>query len=58
MNLYRSWYFPLAALFKANILFFLPSDFIRPMGSVWYRAIYFFAGFHAGRFMPWSSCSC
>jgi hypothetical protein len=46
MNLYRAWYFPLRALVKANLAFFLPSDFIRPMGAVWYRAIYFLAGFH------------
>jgi hypothetical protein len=50
MNLHRSWYFPLRALAKANLLFFLPSDFIRPMGSVWYRAVYYFAGFHGGPF--------
>jgi hypothetical protein len=50
MNLHRSWYFPFRALVKANLLFFLPSDFIRPMGSVWYRSIYYFAGFHGGAF--------
>jgi hypothetical protein len=50
MNLHRSWYFPLSALVKANLLFFLPSDFIRPMGSLWYRAIYYFAGFRGGPF--------
>jgi uncharacterized protein (TIGR03437 family) len=50
MNLYRAWYFPLSALLKANLLFFLPSDFIRPMGEAWYRAIYFFAGFRAAPF--------
>lgn len=50
MNLHRSWYFPLSALVKANLLFFLPSDFIRPMGSVWYRSLYYFAGFHGGPF--------
>ncbi len=50
MNLHRSWYFPFPALIKANLLFFLPSDFIRPMGSVWYRSIYYFAGFHGAPF--------
>jgi hypothetical protein len=50
MNLHRSWFFPLPALFKANLLFFLPSDFIRPLGSVWYRVIYYFAGFHGAAF--------
>jgi len=50
MNLHRSWLFPLPALLKANLLFFLSSDFIRPMGSVWYRSIYHFAGFHGALF--------
>ena len=46
-NLYRAWYFPLAELFRANLLFFLTSPFNRPMGSAWYRAIFFFAGYNA-----------
>ncbi|MGO9010199.1 MAG: hypothetical protein ACLQPN_08855 [Bryobacteraceae bacterium] len=46
MNLYRSWIFSAGHLFKANLLFFLNSDFGRPMGSVWYRLIFDFAGFH------------
>jgi hypothetical protein len=46
MNIYRSWSFPVPALVKANLLFFLNSDFYRPMGSVWYRAIFDFAGFN------------
>lgn len=50
MNLYRGWYFPLRALFKANLLFFLPSDFIRPLPEAWYRAIYFFSGFRPAPF--------
>jgi hypothetical protein len=45
-NLYRSWIFPLGALFKANVLFFLNSPFFRPLASAWYRVIFFFAGFH------------
>lgn len=45
-NLYRSWIFPLTALFKANLLFFLNSPFFRPLASAWYRVIYFFAGFN------------
>jgi hypothetical protein len=46
MNLYRSWIFPAGRLLKANLLFFLSSDFGRPMGSLWYRVIVDFAGFH------------
>jgi hypothetical protein len=47
MNLYQSWIYPAASLVKANLLFFLGSPFQRPMGSVFYRTIYHFAGFHA-----------
>ena len=47
MNLYRSWIFSAGLLLKANLLFFLNSDFGRPMGSVWYRLIFDFAGFHS-----------
>jgi hypothetical protein len=50
MNLHRSWFFPLSALVKANLLFVLPSDFGRPMGSLWYRSIFYFAGFHGALF--------
>jgi hypothetical protein len=46
MNLYRSWSFPLKLLVRANLLFWETSEFYRPMGSVWYRSIYWFAGFH------------
>jgi len=46
MNLYRSWIFSGGLLLKANFLFFLNSDFGRPMGSVWYRLIFDLAGFH------------
>jgi len=46
MNLYQSWIFSAGLLLKANLLFFLTSDFARPMGSVWYRLIFGFAGFH------------
>ncbi len=45
-NLYRSWYFSAGHLLKANLLFFLPSDFLRPLGGVWYRVVVDFAGFH------------
>ncbi len=45
-NLYRAWYYPLAELFRANLLFFLTSPFNRPMGSAWYRAIFSFAGYN------------
>ncbi|MGD0048246.1 MAG: hypothetical protein ABSE42_14680 [Bryobacteraceae bacterium] len=47
MNLYRSWIFPAGHLLKANLLFFLNSDFGRPMASLWYRAIVESAGFHS-----------
>ena len=47
MNLYRSWIFPVGHLLKANLLFFLASDYGRPMGSLWYRVIFAFTGFHA-----------
>ena len=50
MNLYRSWIFPVGALVKANLLFFLPSDFIRPMGEAWYRMVFAFAGWDARPF--------
>jgi len=46
MNLYRSWIFSAGRLLKANLLFFVSSDFGRPMGSLWYRVIVDFAGFH------------
>jgi uncharacterized protein (TIGR03437 family) len=45
MNLHRAWFFPVRTLVKANLLFFLPSDVGRPMGSLWYRSIFYFAGF-------------
>lgn len=47
MNLYRSWIYSAGLLVKANLLFFLNSDFGRPMGSLWYRLIFDFAGFHS-----------
>jgi len=45
-NLYRAWALSSGHLLKANLLFFLSSDFGRPMGSLWYRVIFAFAGFH------------
>ena len=45
-NLFRAWYFPLPSLVRANLLFFLTSPFNRPMGSAWYRSIFFFAGYN------------
>lgn len=45
-NLYRSWCSPLSSLVKANLLFFLSSQFYRPMGCVWHRVIFYFAGFN------------
>ena len=47
MNLYRSWIFSTGRLLKANLLFFLNSDFGRPMGSLWYRVIVDLTGFHS-----------
>ncbi|HEV2446458.1 MAG TPA: hypothetical protein VGS58_11070, partial [Candidatus Sulfopaludibacter sp.] len=52
MNLQVSWTQSLASLVRANLLFFESSIFGRPLGSVWYRAIYHLAGlnpvpFHA-----------
>lgn len=46
MNLYRAWLWPPGTLVKANLLFFLNSPFGRPMGALWYRTIFRFAGFH------------
>ena len=46
MNLYRAWVFPAGQLIKANLLFFLTSDFGRPMGEAWYRTVFHFAGFN------------
>ena len=46
MNLYRSWYWPIGSLYRANFLFFLNSPFYRPFVSAWYRLIYYFAGFN------------
>src|SRR5690242_3363381 len=46
MTIYRSWAHPAGALLKANLLFFLNSDFYRPMGSVWYRTMFDIAGFN------------
>ena len=45
-NLYRSWFYTLAELVKANLLFFLTSVFRRPAGSAWYRSIFYFAGYN------------
>src|SRR5208283_1854227 len=45
-NLYRSWSSPLSSLIRANLLFFLSSQFYRPMGCVWHRVVFYFAGFN------------
>ena len=50
MNLYVSWYPSLFSLIKANFLFFLNSPFYRPMGSAWYRIMFFVAGYHPEAF--------
>jgi len=44
MNLYSAWTQPAVAAIKGNILFF--SGFYRPMGGVFYRALYAMAGFN------------
>jgi hypothetical protein len=44
MNLYVSWFYPRLA--EANLVFWKPSQFGRPLASAWYRAIYHFAGFN------------
>jgi len=46
MNLYTSWIYSAGHLLKANLLFFLASPYGRPLGSMWYRVIVHFAGFH------------
>ena len=50
MNLIRSCLPPAGSLVKANILFFLNSDFYRPFGSVWYRVIYDICGWNPAPF--------
>jgi len=50
MNLYRSWSPPIGQLIRSNLLFIFSSTFMRPMGSVWYRTIYDFAGFNPAPF--------
>lgn len=57
MNLYRSWIHPASELVRANIFFFLNSPFYRPMGSVWYRTIYQFAGFNPVPFHVANLCT-
>lgn len=50
MNLYQSWWSPLAPMIKANLLFFEPSPWPRPLASAWLRSIYSIAGFHPAPF--------
>ncbi len=50
LNLYQSWWRPAPLLIKANLLFFEPSLWPRPMASVWLRSIYSIAGFHPAPF--------
>ena len=50
MNLYRSWSPPIGELIRSNLLFIFSSTFMRPMGSVWYRTLYDFAGFNPAPF--------
>jgi hypothetical protein len=44
MNLYLAWHVPVGQILEANLIFW--SDFIRPMGQLFYRAIFAFAGFN------------
>ncbi|MDQ1468984.1 MAG: hypothetical protein QOJ99_464 [Bryobacterales bacterium] len=44
MNLYLAWSKPLGQVLKANIFFW--SDFYRPMGALFYRAIFAAGGFN------------
>src|SRR6266851_842647 len=44
MNLYFVWTKPWSQVFRANILFW--SDFYRPMGGLFYRAMFALAGFN------------
>jgi hypothetical protein len=46
MNLYRSWAYSVPELVKANLLFFWASPFYRPLVSIWYRLVFYFAGFN------------
>jgi len=46
MNLYQAWFFPAGVLFRANVVFFVANEIVRPLGSVWYRLMFDFAGFH------------
>ena len=50
MNLHRAWTPPLGKLISGNLLFFLHSEFYRPLAEAWYRSIYYFAGFNPAPF--------
>src|ERR1700691_3899908 len=51
MNLYQSWWSPATfPLLKANLLFFEPSWWPRPLASLLLRTIYSIAGLHAAPF--------
>jgi hypothetical protein len=50
LNLYQSWWHPAPLLIRANLLFFEPSLWPRPMASLWLRSIYSVAGFHPAPF--------
>jgi hypothetical protein len=50
LNLYQSWWNRAPLLIKANLLFFEPSLWPRPMASLWLRSIYSVAGFHPAPF--------
>ncbi len=44
MNLYMAWTRPVSELLLANLLYW--TDSARPLGELWYRAIFALAGFH------------
>lgn len=51
MNIYQSWYEPsIAPIIKANLLFFRPSAWPRPLAQLWLRLMFDAAGFHPAPF--------
>ncbi len=50
LNLYQAWTKPVGEIVKANLLFALPSELARPLGSAWYRLMFTLAGLHPAPF--------
>ncbi len=46
MNLSLAWGLPLRDLLRATLLFWQNSEIYRPLGGLWYRTIFHFAGFN------------